>query len=225
MVIKQLVLLITLSIGCCFATYAQQTIIVNGEANIAVTPDVLNFHVIIEEKGNLLTKLSKTLDTKSQKAIDELLDSGIPKQHIQSLNISVHPWYEREDNQQVQKGFVVFRQINVLLEDFTALDGLIDKILRVGVKSVGGFNHSVKNQQEVYQKALAKAVLNAKENAQAMVSVVHKKLGSVVSLQQISQHQSYPMRVGYAMAESQSPYSEGQMTVSASVQVEFLLQD
>lgn len=204
---------------------AQQSILVMGEANVSVTPDILTFQIVIEERGALLSKLSKTLDSKTEKAIEELLDSSVDKKDIQSLNLSVYPWYERENNQSVQKGFVVSRQINVSLNDFTVLDGLIDKILRVGVKSIGGFRHGIRNEQEVFRLALGKAVENARDNAEAMTKVVNKKVGEVITLQQLSETQNFPMQRAYAMAEAQTPYAEGQMSVSASVQVEFQIQN
>lgn len=205
------------------ALLGQETIIVQGSAGVDATPDVLNFHVVIEERGNLLTKLSKVLDAKTEKTIDELTKNNIPPAHIQSLNISVFPWFERENNQSVQKGFVVSRQINVKLDDFTLLDGLIDRILRIGVKSVGGFRHSVKNEEEIYQQALGKAVLNARDNAAAMLAVVGRKPGDVIRLQQLSRGHAIPAQRAFAMAEADTAWQPGQMSVQAEVQVEFTI--
>lgn len=205
--------------------FAQQSVTVNGHASVAVAPNQLEFHIQVEEKGALLSKLSKTLDVKTKKVLEELLDSDIPKEHIQSLNLSVFPWYERENNQSVQKGFVVSRQINVKLEDFAKLDGLIDKILRVGVKSIGGFRHSVKDEDNIYRDALALAVKDAQKNAKAMLDVVGKKLGPVLSLTQSPNSGHQPMSMRYAMAKASSPYTEGQMNVNAAVMVEFAITD
>jgi uncharacterized protein YggE len=55
--------------------------------------------------------------------------------------------------------------------------------------------------------------------------VVDKKIGKVVSMQQLPQQHRMPMQRAFAMDEAQSPYSEGQMNISASVQVEFELRD
>lgn len=198
---------------------------VSGVGSVVSTPDLFSFVVHIEEKGQLAGDLNQVIVAKTAKVVATLVEIGVPKKAIQSLQVRFNPWieYKREGNE--QKGFILSRKINVTMDKLDQYDKAIDALLMIGITRIDGFTSSTSKSAQNYQSALQQALLNAKSRATKMAETLGLKLGKVMTISEQSSGQVVPMQIQAFRDAKTSSYEPGEMATQARVEVTFSLTD
>lgn len=214
--------LLLLASLCSTSLFAQDNQVrVTGKGAVAVKPDQLQFTVLLEEKGPVTSKLNANLEKNSQLIVNLLNKYHVDNNDIQSLRVQLNPWFERNEDGMKQSGFILSRQIRINLRQLEQYDKIIDGILKIGANRIEGFQYIASNQRDMYDRALALAVKDAKQRAQILSQSANVKLGGVISINENSGYSApQPMFKMNAMAES-SGYQPGQIEVNADVEVVF----
>lgn len=202
----------------------EQVIQVNGQASTKQAPDILTFSIYVEEKGQQADKLSDIVNKRTAQITDALQNNDVAKKDIQSLAVNLYPWYEREGNEQVQKGFVFNRSVNVTLRDFKRYPQILDDLMTLGATRIDGYQFEVENPETSYLFALQQAIANAQVKAQSIAAASQLTLGQIVGVIEQSSYNPAPSNRGYklSMAESDS-FLPGEKEIQAQVQVTFAI--
>lgn len=199
-----------------------QQITVTGSASISAVPDTIRLTFWINEQGPLLTKMKTLVDQKTSRLVKDLLDQGIAETDIQSYQLQVQPNYEYDGQRQQQNGFILNRQINVVLRQPDQFDRVIDNALARGVTQVSNINYQLSNPDQFYQRALLEAFTQARQKASQMAQQADTELGLATSIEELSGGQ-HPAPMQAEMRMQQSPSLPGQQSVEAAVRVTFNL--
>lgn len=206
-------------------------ITVTGESEIKTVPDVvfINFTVETMEKTAEDALVKNKLKMKG--VIDHLKQKGLKPEDIQTVRFSIEPQWNyvsktTDFGEEKLRTLTGYRAINTVLvrsEDVEGIGRLIDEIVSCGANQVGNIKFSIKNSQELEQKALKLAVDNARKKAEALASAAGTKITGVISIREIGSF-NYALQ-GYrgygAKYKISTPIEPGQIFVSSRVEVVF----
>lgn len=201
----------------------QQLIQVQGRGAVAVTPDVLHFAIFIEERGDIASKLNARVEQKTAQIITLLEEYEVAPTDIQSMRINLHPWYERVAQQQVQKGFVLYRHVQVTLRNFDQYSLLMDGILKIGANRIDGFQYALENPEAAYLQALDRSIADAARRAKRIAAALNVSVGPVYDVIESGGYQPVAPRMEMRMlaADGADSNRAGEIAITADVQVAF----
>jgi len=154
---------------------------------------------------------------------------------VNATQVQVQPEYSwnEKDRKQVLLGYIVTRQVEVEVRDLDQLGTLFERAADAGVNQVGGAQLDSSRRKELERQAMARAVQDARLNAESLATAAGAKLGAVCTLNGDSSSPPMPMyrqatmmAAADAMAAAPSPeasYQTGDMKFRATVRAEFEL--
>lgn len=199
------------------------SISVQGSGSTVVVPDAFSLTLILEQRGQTVTKLNQQISHDAEQLVSFLQEQGVEAKHIQSMQVQLHPWYEHTPNGREHQGFVLSREIQVTHNQIDGYDTLIDGALKRGVTRIGSFHLFAQNQQQAYEQALINAVSNAKSTATLLVEQLDAELGKVLHITQQPQGMPQPVASARMHMATESAAMPGQQQIDATVQVTFAL--
>jgi uncharacterized protein YggE len=218
----------------CTAAYADgdehpRIIGVNGQGEVRAEPDRATVTLGVESRKPKLedarAAVAKTVDAVLKLTRDLKID---PKQ-VRSTRINVQPeynWGANNPNERTLIGYYVARQVEVELHDLEKLGQLLEKSTDLGVNQLGDPRLDSSKRQDLSREALAKAVADARQNAEVIAKAAGAKLGNARTINANTEFSQPPVPMVRAMAmESKAaggaPYQSGEMTFNATVNVQY----
>ena len=199
-------------------------IVVTGEHEIRVTPDILTLSLSISETGSEVAKARDSVEMRSKKLIISLETLGIAKEDISSAQLKITPHYNWNNSAQIYVGTEVSRTVEVTLRDLNHYDELIRAIINARVAKINASRLSSSNEKKIREDALRGAINNGMEKAKIMVIHLPEQIGPVYSIS--PQSSSTPFAgARYQMAEMsrQSAFEPGTILFKESLQIVFYL--
>ncbi|MET0535878.1 MAG: SIMPL domain-containing protein [Steroidobacter sp.] len=208
-----------------------RTISVSGQAEIQAEPDraVLTLGV---ESRKLKMEEARAEVTKTVEAVMKLTrDLKIEPKYVRTTRINVQPEYNWDNNARERNliGYFVSRQVEIELRDLDKLGQLLEKSIDLGVNQLGDPRLDSSKRRDLERDALAKAVADAKLNAEAVAKAAGARLGAPRTISASSGFVPPPMpmykatmaRAEVASDSAAGSYQSGQMGFSGTVQVEY----
>ena len=206
------------------ATSAQNIIQVVGSGQIDVQPDGLEFSVHIRERGPLVSKLFASANQKTTLIVNTLHKQKVNPKDIQSMQMRVSPWFVYENQNRVQKGFELSRQIHVIVRNTEKVAVLFDEVFRVGNLEITDISLLLSQQENYYREALVKALDDAKTKVALMAAQLDTKPGRVISLIELNSPNAVPeMRTMMRSSGGAESFLPGEVTVTALIEVQFAI--
>lgn len=201
-------------------------ITVNGSATVKSRPDVayVSFGVTTQDKD--AAKAAKDNAAITNRVIEAIVKSGVPKSDIETINYSVSPMYNYPQNSApVLTGYTVSNIVRAKLRDIAKVGALIDTGIKAGANNVQGVTFTIDNDAELRSRALAQAIQNANIKARAIAEAADVKLGRVYSVTESGGYTPRPMmEYGAAKAaEAPTPILPGDIEVTANVTVMYTI--
>lgn len=197
-------------------------IVVRGFGETQVVPDTLSFSIYVKEKGPLVSKLYGTVNQKVGQILTILEKEQVAAENVQSMGLQVHPWYDYENRNRLQKGFELSRTIDVVLTDTSRLSYVLDYIFRIGNLEVGNFALGTSDNADFYEVALQKAMVDAKHKAKLLASNGGVSLGNITAIRESSTSIDRPMtEMRLADSGGAGQFVPGNISISANVEVVF----
>jgi uncharacterized protein YggE len=110
------------------------------------------------------------------------------------------------------------------VSDVDDAPALIDAAAAAGANQISGPGLSSSNAEALYRQALAKAVADARLNAEALAKAANRSLGAITTIVEAGASTSpEPMYRTAAAADSATPVVPGQQETIATVSVTFAL--
>ncbi|MGI6642621.1 MAG: SIMPL domain-containing protein [Bacillota bacterium] len=209
---------------------ALRLITVTGEAQTQVKPDSAIAQFGVENMAQTAQEAQRYNAQKMTEVVNALVASGVAKDDIQTSNFSLYPqyeWQERETgSKQVLVGFRCNNTVSVKVRNISKLGDIIDAAANAGANSIGGISFGLEDSEAVKNRMLAEAVKNARAKANVMAEAAGVTIIGVHSMSDgqywvRDQVQAESIRGVYDMAKVSTPIEPGNLTISASVRMEF----
>jgi uncharacterized protein YggE len=208
-----------------------RTVSVGGSGEVSAQPDMARVTLGIESRKPTMaaarSEVAATVDrvlalTRSLKIDPKLVDST-------RLQVSPDYSWNEKDRKQVLQGYVVSRQVEVTVKDLDQLGPLLEKAVDAGVNQVGDPQLDSSRRKELEREAMAKAVQDARLNADTLATAAGAKLGPVRNLNGQTNAMPMPMYKGrpvamaadVAAAPPPETYQAAEMKFSAGVSAEY----
>jgi len=218
----------------CTAAHAQQaeaprTIGVSGQGEVRAEPDRATVTLGVESRKPKLedarAAVAKTVDAVLKLTRELKID---PKQ-VRSTRINVQPeynWGANNANERTLIGYFVSRQVEVELHDLEKLGQLLERATDLGVNQMGDPRLDSSKRQDLVREALAKAVVDARQNAEVIAKAAGARLGNARTINANTEFSQPPVPMVRAMAMEAkaaggAPYQSGEMTFNAIVNVQY----
>jgi uncharacterized protein YggE len=206
-----------------------RVISVSGQGEVQAEPDQALVTLGVESRKPKLddarAEVTKTVD-----AILKLTrDLKIDTKYVRSTRVNVQPEYNWENGARVRNliGYVVSRQVEVELRDLEKLGQLLEKSTDLGVNQLGDPRLDSSKRRDLEREALAKAVADAKLNAEAVAKAAGAKIGGAHTISASSGYSAPPMPMASAKVmmaragDAAQTYQSGQMSFTGNVQIEY----
>lgn len=205
-----------------------KTLTVQGTASVVVDPDIARITVGVMTSDTDAAAAQDQNDTVMAGVIAAIQEAGVGEQDIQTTQYSVRPRYDYDSKISRITGFEVTHMVTVIIRDI----GTVGKVLKAangaGANQSQNISFDVDDRDTAYRDALAKAIENAKEKAQAMASPAGVSLMEPAAIYEGSVPVEYGATRAYAegaLYDSASvPTQSGQLEIRAQVTVVYNMQ-
>ncbi|MDF2628296.1 MAG: hypothetical protein K0R39_2127 [Symbiobacteriaceae bacterium] len=193
---------------------------VTGEGSVQVAPDTAVVSLGVTARNQQAAAAFQQVANTLNQVVRALLAAGIPREQIQTSQVSISPAFE--DGRQM--GFEATATVQVTLRDTSTVAGVIDRAVAAGANNVSGITFEVRDPAAAEAAALAAAVQNAQRQAVVLARSLGIALGPVFRVEaEPAPGPVQPLFARAAVAAEQLPVLPGTLTITRRVRVEFLL--
>ena len=205
-----------------------RTVTVNGQGEVRAEPDRATVTLGVESRKPKLedarAEVAKTVDAVLKLTRELKIDQKL----VRSTRINVQPeynWGNGQPNERTLIGYYVARQVEVELQDLEKLGQLLERSTDLGVNQMGDPRLDSSKRQTLVREALAKAVADARQNAEVIAKAAGATLGRARTISANAEYAPPAMPMVRAMAmeakQAGAPYQSGEMTFNATVNVQY----
>ncbi len=232
------------SLTAALAQYQQPPpqISVSGSAEVKVAPDEIHLNVAVETRSETLEPARVENDDKIAAALAFLKQSGVPEKDVKTDFISVQPDYNYNQSHVKPVAYIVRKSIEIRLTRISDFQSVLTGLLTNGVNIVDGIDFRTTELRKYRDEARAMAIRAAKEKAKALTSELDVKLGKPINISandgavwggwyqnrfngyNAVQNQNVSLNGTPAADDGSDAFAAGQISVSANVNVSFLLE-
>jgi uncharacterized protein YggE len=233
-----------LGCGLARAQTTPPTIDVQGSADVKVVPDEVLMVFGIETSDPSLATAKSENDKRVKKLLSITQDLKIDPKFVQTDFISIEPWEHEilvDDKRTTRSEFRVRKNVSVSLREVARFEELLSRALEGGVNFVHGVQFRTTELRKHRDHAREMAIQAAKEKAELLASHLGRQVGEALRISEYgggwySTYNWWGQYGGYANAVSQvtsqsgqsssgegGTLALGQITVTASVSVSFML--
>jgi len=202
---------------------------VSGQGEVQAEPDRAFVTLGVESRKPKLddarAEVTKTVDAVLKLTRDLKIDTKF----VRSTRVNVQPEYNWDNSARERTliGYFVSRQVEVELRDLEKLGQLLERATDLGVNQLGDPRLDSSKRRDLEREALAKAVEDAKLNAETVAKAAGAKIGSARTISASSGYSAPPVpmaakammaRAGDSAAQT---YQSGQMSFTGNVQIEY----
>jgi uncharacterized protein len=227
--------LVSLCTACMtFPVYgADRTISVNGQGEVRAEPDRAVVSLGLESRKPTLQEARAEVDKGVNAVLKLTRDLKIDPKQVRTTRVQVQPEYDWNNEGRDRRliGYFVARQVEVELRQLDQLGTLLERAFTAGVNQVGDPQLDSSRRRDLQREALAKAVSDARSNAESLAKAAGVKVGSprTISASSGVVAPPVPMRAKVMSAAmeasdgSAQSYKSGEMAFNATVQVDYEL--
>ena len=207
-----------------------RTVNVSGMGEVSAEPDLARVTLGVESRKPTLAEARAEVSSTIDRVLKLTRDLRIDPKQVNATRVQVQPEYNwnPKDRKRVLLGYVVRRQVQVELRDLEQLGPLLERAVDAGVNQVNDPLLDSSRRKALEREAMAKAVEDARLNAETLARAAGAKLGPVRTMNGSSSAPPMPMyRRGAVMADMAAAappaetYVPGEMKFNATVNVEY----
>ncbi len=196
---------------------------VSGKGVISAKPDIAFINVGVET----MEKDARTAQEKNAQNMDAVIKAlkklGIQDEHITTVRYSLYDRYEyyKELIKEKEKYYVVSNIINVKIEDMDAIGKVIDSVSQAGSNEISNIRFDISNKKELYDKALALAMKDAKKKAASIMKTFDEKPVKPYKILESSYSAPFMRAEMNTIKGMEPPINPGELEIAASLMVEY----
>jgi len=225
-------------------------IYVEGSATVEVEPDEMQFTLSISETSKELATAKSIVDEKSNTLISLCKELRIETKDIATSTLRIFPQFTYSNGNREQTGTQVSRTINITLRDLSNYSSIIKAFVDADITQTVNTKLVLSNPTQATDKALSKALDDAKQRANRLAKHQGSELAGVHSISEFNsrEQESYQLRVarqiigqssaavvevasknavvdGFNGSSSREPFEPGVIKATAQVFVVYLLEN
>lgn len=208
-----------------------RTLIASGEGKVYLVPDIARVNIGVHSEGASVAEALKENNAQAQAIQKALTEMGVDVKDIQTSAFNVYP-----QQQQPKPGtpeatpvtvYVVENTVSVTVRDLQKLGELLDKVVTSGANNIYGVQFDVANKEAALSEARKAAIQDAQRQAGEIAAAAGVTLGPIQNVSANVNGQPNPIYGGKGMAMdavSSVPVSAGQMLITASANIAYIIQ-
>lgn len=209
--------------GAAIITNQQQGISVNGQGEVAVTPDIAQLTLGVQAQESTVAAAQAEAATAMNNVLSALTGHAVASKDIQTQRFSIQmvTRYDDTTRREVIIGYMVTNIVTAKIRALDQVGAVIDAVATAGGDStrIEGIAFSIEDPSTYYTQAREKAMIDAKSKAGQLSRLGGVTLGKPTF---ISESINLPSPVPIRAAE-QTPISAGQIKITATVQVVYAI--
>jgi uncharacterized protein len=206
-----------------------RSVSVGGTGEVRAQPDVAFVTLGVGARKPNLADARAAVSATVEKLLALTRDLKIEPKYVDSTRLQVQPEYRwnEKDSQRVLLGYLVSRQIDVELRDLEQLGALLERAVTAGANQLGDARLDSIRRKDLERDALARAVADARLNAEALVKAAGAQLGAVRTLTASQEPPVMPLyRQSAMMAKAadqsaEQSYAAAEMKFTATVSAQY----
>ncbi len=207
----------------------QRVLNVTGSGTVNLTPDVAYISIGVHTDLPTATEAVSANNTQTQQVISALTKSGVDPKDIRTTNFSIYPntQYDPQTNQKIRTTYAVDNSVYVTVHQIDKLGDLLDATVAAGANSINSIQFDVADKTAAVKQARDAAVKDAQTQAEELAAAAGVSLGDI---QSVDFYNTVPAPVTTAFgkgggggAEASVPIQSGQMTLTVTVNMSYLL--
>lgn len=231
-VLTALVLIASIALSGCTtkvvtAPESQQinTVTATGNGKTTATPDEATMNFGVTKRSADAKKALADASASAEKITAAIRKLGVDKKDIQTANVSVYPQQTERDGKPVITGYEASIQVTVKVREIGDLGAIITAANDAGSDTISGPSFSIAEDSPYRDEAIAKAVADARTEAEAMAKAAKKSVGEVLNISTSNLNVPiYSRDMAYAAGTAKDvPIETGQLEITADVTVVFEL--
>ncbi|SER26476.1 hypothetical protein SAMN04487944_102130 [Gracilibacillus ureilyticus] len=191
---------------------------VYGSSGISASPDLAVVQLGVLNEGVNAQAVQQLNNQIMTQLYHTLLAMNIPKENIQTVELSINPVYDYIDGTQKWKGYQARNMIAIQITDLSELGLILDTAVNHGANRISNISFQLSNKEYYYKQALQAALSNGAEKA----AVIAQTLASYrcplpYSVREIEPQP--PVLYQSFASNIDTPVSPGQIEVQARVEM------
>jgi len=161
----------------------QNQITVTGAGKVYAKPDVALVSLGVTTTGLTTADVIKNNTDKMNAVIQAVKGAGVDEKDIQSTNYNLYPQYNyTEITGRLFEGYTLEQNIQVKIRDFSKLGDVLSKATEKGANLAGSLQFTIDNPEQFKELARAKAIEQAKANAENLATTAGIRLGKIINV-------------------------------------------
>ena len=206
---------------------------VQGTGQARLAPDQAGLSLSVVTEGQSAQEVQAENARKMQAVTEAVKGLGVEDRFIRTSNISMQPRYDYKNGERKLKGYTATNTLRIEVKDLSKLGRIIDRSLNAGANKVDALEFGLQAPERLQQLALRNAVADARSKAEVIAGALGKR---IVGLRQVAEENSGYMPRSYAMPllaaakadnemAAETPVSPGELELSATVHIDFILSE
>jgi uncharacterized protein YggE len=156
---------------------------VSGEGKVYAKPDVAIVSLGVTTTGATVADVTKNNTDKMNAAIAAIKALKIDEKDIQTTNYNLTPLYNyTEKSGRIFQGYTLEQDVQVKIRDFTKIGDVLSQATAKGANLAGDLQFTIDNPEQFKEQARAKAIAQAKANAQNLAKESGVRLGKLINV-------------------------------------------
>ena len=219
--------LVLLCALCVPALAEDREIRVSGNATVTLAADTASLQIGVNTRKDTVQEAQVENTELINAVIAAIRQLGIGEKDIVTSQFNVHSGYDYSYDtagKEVRTAYYqVDNMLSVTIRDLSQIGAVLDAAMAAGANTTYGISFSSTQENEAYQKALARAVEDAAKKAQVLAAAAGKKLGDLILMDASQGSYYYGISNVYdaKSAEAGATILAGDVSVNASVVLEY----
>jgi hypothetical protein len=211
---------------------AEEGIVASGTGEVRVPPDSLRIRVGVEARGKSVAEVQSAANVTMTRVLESLHALQIPGIQMRTSFLDVSPVYERTEtgiNTEKIVGYSASNTVSVAVRKVPAdkiaghASAILNAAVNTGANVSGGFDLFLDDPASAQEKALAKAVQDARHRGEIMAKAAGVAITGVSLVSEASSFTpsftayQAPIRGGAVAESATTPVEAGEISVTSSV--------
>lgn len=208
----------------------EATIVVNGEGNSSVAPDMAVVTMAVVKQAETADKALKDNNEALAQVLSAVKVAGVADKDIQTTGFSIAPNYRQINDGGIRVsgpeiiGYTVTNTVTLRLRDLSKVGGLLDSAIKLGINQGGQVAFLKEHPQDTITEARKAAMRDAMDKARTLAEAAGVSLGRLIEVNEnFTPPMPAPMMRAAKMsaADESVPIASGENTYSVTVNVTF----
>jgi hypothetical protein len=208
---------------------AARTLNVNGIGQAYLTPDIAYIYIGVHTESSTAADAVSANTEKTNAVKNAIKKAGVDAKDISTTNFSIYPSQQYAPDGQVSgTTYMVDNTVYVTVRKIENLGKLLDDVVGAGANSINSIQFDVADKSAAVKEARAKAVEDAKVQAQELAGAAGVELGDIQTIS-FYDNSPYPSPMMYGKggggggmeASAAVPIQPGQLSISVTVNIAY----